>query len=103
MNEAIARYQEMLTRHPHHDLARFSLAKALFDAGQFDQARQQFLLALERKPDWMAVQILLGKCDHALGNIAAARRAFTRARQLAVEQNHEGPRAEMDQLLTELP
>ena len=35
-----------------------------------------FAVALARKPDWMAVQILLGKCDLSLGNRDAARTAF---------------------------
>jgi hypothetical protein len=50
----------------------------------------------------MAVQILVGKCDLSLGNRNAARTAFERARDLAVAQHHEGPLAEMEQLLADL-
>jgi len=102
MNEAIARYQKLLEQYPNNELARFSLGKAFFDAGEFTQAREQFALALARKPDWMAVEILFGKCELALGDRAAAKAAFERAHQLAIEQNHEGPRAEMEELLVEL-
>ena len=65
-------------------------------------AKTHLAAALASKPDWMVVQILLGKCDLALGDRAAAVAAFTRARDLAVAQNHEGPLAELEQLLSEL-
>ena len=102
MNETIARHQKMLEQYPDNELARFSLGKAYYDLGQFALAKEQFQLALTRKPDWMVVQILLGKCDLSLGDRDAAKAAFERARQLAVEQHHEGPLAEMEQLLEEL-
>lgn len=92
----------MLEQYPDNELARFSLGKAYFDAGQFDEAKEQFDFAIAKKPDWMVVQILIGKCDLALGNKAGAKNSFERAKQLAIEQNHEGPLAEMEQMLTEL-
>lgn len=102
MNETIARYQKLLEQYPNNELARFSLGKAYFDLEEFAEAKEQFEIALSRKPDWMVVQILIGKCDLATGNKAAAKTAFERARQLAVEQNHEGPLAEMDEMLAQL-
>lgn len=102
MNDTIARYQKLLEQYPDNELARFSLGKAWFDLGRFTEAREQFVRALEKKPDWMVVQILLGKCDLATGDKAGAKAAFERARQLAIEQNHEGPLAEMDAALAEL-
>jgi len=98
----IEKYRKLLEQYPNNELARFSLGKALFDAGRFDEAREQFAFALERKPDWMAVAILMGRCELARGNPAGARAVFERARRLAIEQNHEGPRAELDELLAEL-
>jgi tetratricopeptide (TPR) repeat protein len=102
MNEAIARHKKLLEQYPDNELARFSLGKAYFDAGQISEAKEQFDLAIAKKPDWMVVQILIGKCELALGNIAAAKISFERAKQLAIEQNHEGPLAEMEQMLAEL-
>ena len=102
MNEAVIKYRKLLEQYPNHELARFSLGKAYFNADEFVLAREQFELALARKPDWMVVQILIGKCDVALGNRPAARAAFERARQLAIEQTHEGPLEEMNQLLADL-
>jgi len=43
----IVRYQELLERFPDNELARFSLGKAYFDAGQFLPAREQFEIALK--------------------------------------------------------
>ena len=102
MNDAIARYQKLLEEYPTNELARFSLGKAWFNLGQFAAAKEQFELALARKPDWMVARILAGKCHLALGDRPAAKTAFERARQLAIEQDHEGPLEEMNQLLAEL-
>ncbi len=102
MNDPLARQRLMVAQHPQNELARFSLGKALFDRAEFTEAREQLSLALTRKPDWMVVQILMGKCDLSLGNRPAARAAFERARDLALAQHHEGPLAEMEQLLAEM-
>ena len=102
MSDPLARQRQMVAQHPNNELARFSLGKALFDRAEFIEAREHFAVALARKPDWMAVQILLGKCDLSLGNRDAARTSFERARDLAVAQHHEGPLAEMEQLLSDL-
>lgn len=102
MKEAIARCQKLLEQHPNNEVARFSLGKAYFDAGDFASAREQFEIALARKPDWMIVQILIGKCELHLGRRDAAEAALQRARQLAIEQKHDGPLAEVEQLLEEL-
>ncbi len=102
MDNAIARHEKMVTQFPDNLLARFSLGKALFDAGEFPRAREHLRVALAGKPDWMVVQILIGKCDLALGDQPAARAAFQRALDLAIEQHHEGPQAEMEAALQEL-
>lgn len=102
MNELVTRYEKMVEQFPQNELARFSLGKALFDANDFQRAKEQLEIALAKKPDWMVVQILIGKCDLALGNKAGAKTAFARALKLAIEQHHEGPQAEMEQALTDL-
>lgn len=102
MNDAIQRHKKLLEQYPGNELARFSLGKAYFDSGDLTNAKEQFEIALSKKPEWMVVQILIGKCDLALGDKVRARTAFERARRLAIEQNHEGPLAEMEQMLSEL-
>ncbi len=93
----------MVARFPDNELARFSLGKALYDRGELTEARTHFEAALARRPDWMVVQILIGRCDLAEGRREAAVAAFRRALALAVEQHHEGPQAELEALLSELP
>ncbi len=100
--EAIDRWKSVVAAQPANDLARFSLGKALFDAGRWGEARETFETALVRKPDWMVVQILLGRCHLALGDRDLAREAFRQGHALAVAQHHEGPQAEVEQLLAEL-
>jgi tetratricopeptide (TPR) repeat protein len=102
VNETISRYEQMVRQFPENELGRFSLGKALFDAGEFARAKEHLEIALRKKPDWMVVQILIGKCELALGNGDAAKAAFRRALQLAIEQHHEGPQAEMEQALADL-
>ncbi len=102
MNETISRYEKMVEQFPQNELARFSLGKALFDAGDFARAKEQLAVALSRKPDWMVVQILIGKCELAQSDKDAAKLSFQRALQLAIDQHHEGPQAEMEQALADL-
>ena len=102
MNEIIARHEKMVAQFPENELGRFSLGKALFNAGEYAQAKEHLAVALAKKPDWMVVQILIGKCELAAGDSTQAKAAFQRALQLAIEQHHEGPQAEMEQLLADL-
>lgn len=102
MSDAIQRWETLLASQPHNDLARFSLAKAFFDAGRHAEALPHLQQALAKKPDWMVVQILVGKCHQALGDLVAARTAYEQALKLAVAQHHDGPQMELEQLLEEL-
>ena len=103
MSDAFERQRNLVAQHPRNELARFSLGRALFDAGRLDEAEVHLSVALELRPDWMVVQILLGKCALGAGRVEEARRCFERARDLAVAQHHEGPLEEMNQMLAELP
>ena len=102
MNETVARYKKLLDQYPNNELARFSLGKAYFDIEEFALAKVQFELALTKRADWMVAQILLGRCELALGNPEGAKRVFEQARRLAIDQHHEGPLAEIEALLADL-
>lgn len=100
--DVLERHRQMVERFPENELGRFSLGKALFDLGRHGEAEEHLKVALRKKPDWMVVQILIGKCALELGRRAEAIAAFGRARDLAVSQHHEGPLAEMEGLLEDL-
>ena len=100
--DPIERHRQVVERYPENELGRFSLGKALFDLGRFDEAEPHLEVALKKRPDWMVVQILIGKCALELGRRSEAIAAFERARDLAVAQHHEGPLAEMEGLLADL-
>ena len=100
--DVLERHRQMVERFPENELGRFSLGKTLFDLGRHDEAEEHLKVALRKKPDWMVVQILVGKCALELGRRAEAIGAFERARDLAVAQHHEGPLAEMESLLADL-
>jgi TolA-binding protein len=92
----------MLAKNPGNELARFSLGKALFDDGKFAEALESFLVCVQRKPDWMVPTILIGRCHTALGDKASARASLEKARQLAIDQHHDGPLDEINGLLAAL-
>jgi predicted Zn-dependent protease len=102
MLNSIEKYRNLIQENPNNDLLRFSLGKILFDAGQYREAKEQFETAILIKPDWMAVQILIAKCELQLGNQAAARVATEKAHLLAKKQNHQGPLKETRQMLDQL-
>lgn len=95
----VARQRELVARHPASELARFSLAKALADGGQPGEAGEHLEFCLGRKPDWMVAWMLRARCAEATGDRVAARAAFAKALELAIAQDHEGPRAELEAVL----
>ncbi len=102
MNDVVARCRQMVEADPENELAWFTLGKALFDRGDYAQAREPLAAALARKADWMAAQILLARCEVYLGNREAARVALDRAQELARRQGHVGPLAQVEELLRQL-
>ncbi len=98
-NDRIARARELCEKFPGNDLARFNLAQALCDAGDFVGALEHLQALAGQKRDWMVAHILLGKALLALGRRAEAKPALQRALELAVAQHHDGPREELEDLL----
>ena len=45
MNDTVARYEKMVQMFPENELGRFSLGKALFDAGEFVRAQEHLAVA----------------------------------------------------------
>jgi uncharacterized protein HemY len=91
-----------VAQNPTNELFRFSLGKELFDEKDYDGATEHLGIALQKKPDWMLVAILLGRCWMEKGDTANARRYFELGKKLAEIQNHEGPLEEVNGLLKQL-
>ena len=90
----IAKYEALLQSRPDDELLRFSLGKALLDAGRVDDAERELRLALAAKEDWMIVTMLLAKIAGQKGDAVEAKKLWERGLQLAIDQDHEGPEEE---------
>jgi Flp pilus assembly protein TadD len=93
-NPLITKYEGLLKARPNDELIMFSLGKALLDAGRMVEAETMLRLALEKKPDWMIVTMLLAKIADQNKDFTGARALWEKGLELAIAQNHEGPEEE---------
>ena len=101
-HDRIAQALELWKNFPDNDLSRYNLAQAYFDAGDYANAGEHLRPLCAKKPDWMVVHILLGKCLLNAGERDEARRVLEHALELAIEQHHDGPREELTEFLNGL-
>jgi Flp pilus assembly protein TadD len=101
-DELIAKYESLLARRPDDELLRFSLGKALYDAGRYPEAEKQLRLALAARADWMVVTMLLAQCALRRNDAAEAKALYEKALQFAIDQDHEGPEQEIRAALARL-
>jgi Flp pilus assembly protein TadD len=102
MSDLISKYEAKVAEKPENELFRFSLAKALIDAGRHAEAELHLQWAFEKKPDWMVVVMLLAQCALQRGDKPAARAWYEKALTLALDQKHEAPEAEIRAALSHL-
>lgn len=93
-DERITRFEHKVIEQPENELHRFSLGKALFDAGRYPEAERHLRVALGKRQDWMVVVMLLGQCAQQRDDKALARSFYEKALKLAIDQHHEGPEAD---------
>jgi Flp pilus assembly protein TadD len=98
----IAKYEGLLKTRPHDELLHFSLGKALYDAGRIPEATIHLQTALEMKPDWMVVTMLLAKIALQGNDTVGARALYEKGLELAIAQDHEGPEEEIRAALAKL-
>ena len=98
----VAKYEGLLKARPNDELIKFSLGKALLDAGRIDEAEVQLRAALEMKPDWMIVTMLLAKIAGQKNDKVTAKTLWEKGLELAIAQHHDDPadecRAELAKL-----
>ena len=80
----------------------FSYGQALLDEDRTDDALAPLQSCANHDANWMMPHILLGKAHLQLGNTSDARTWLATALQLAIDQKHEDPEAEIRELLDEL-
>ena len=101
-NDRIAKALELWKKFPDNDLSRYNLAQTYFDAGDYIHAAGHLRPLCTKKPDWMVVHILLGKCLLNAGQREEAKKILESALQLAIEQHHDGPREDVAEFLKTL-
>lgn len=101
-DELIAKYEGLLAKRPDDELLRFSLGKALYDAGRYAEAEEQLRLALAARSDWMVVTMLLAQCALRRDDHAEAKALYEKALKFAIDQEHEGPEQEIRAALARL-
>ncbi len=100
--DRIAQFTALVAQQPGNALFRFSLAQALDAADRREAAVDHYRLCCASRADWMMPRILLGKLLLRAGDAAAAKPVLEEALQLAIDQNHEDPEAELRALLATL-
>ncbi len=98
----IAKYEGLLKTRPDDELLHFSLGKALYDAGRIPEGESHLRTALELKPDWMIVTMLLAKIALQRDDKVAALQLYKKGLELAITQHHEGPEEECRAVLAKL-
>ncbi len=100
--DRIARFRRLIEDNPDNELARYSLGTALFDDGKFEEAQQHLERALEHKRDWVLAYIYRARCLLKLGREDEARGLLETGRKYSVQQGHDGPIEEIDEILEEM-
>jgi Flp pilus assembly protein TadD len=86
---------------PENMLFRFSLGQALYEEGDTLAAIPHLRKCAESRADWMLPRILLGKAYLQTGQSTEARPTLETALELAIEQNHDDPAAELQSILAD--
>ena len=96
------RFATLVQSNPENAMFRFSYGEALFAENKFEDCIEHLRFCVADKNDWMLPHILLGKALIAINQKKEAIHYLERALNLAKEQKHEDPEAEVQALLAEL-
>lgn len=95
-------FQAKVDTDPNNPLLRFSLGQALFAEERYAEAQPHLRFCCEHRADWMLAKILLARALLQTGDTEAAHPLLKDALQLAIDQHHEGPEAEIRALLQDI-
>lgn len=95
----IAQFQNMAQADPENEMAHFSLAKALYDAGRFGEAAQNFVRCTELAPSMSKAYQLAAESFQKAGDNDMAAQLATRGFAIAAERGDLMPKNAMADLL----
>ena len=95
LDRRIQQFKQMAEADPNNELGHFSLGKAYFDAGRFDDAVASLTRALHLNPTMSKGYQLLGDAYDRAGNRAKAIEVMTKGVTVADEQGDRMPRDAM--------
>ncbi|MCB9849264.1 MAG: Fe(2+)-trafficking protein [Phycisphaerales bacterium] len=102
MQERIEQFKKMAEADPQNEMGHFSLGKAYFDDGQFDNAIASLTRTLELNPTYSKAYQLLGDAQAKAGNKDAALATLTKGFEVADERGDRMPRDAMAKTISEL-
>ena len=100
--QRIQQFRQMAEADPDNELGHFSLGKAYFDAGRFDEAVAPLSRVLELKPELSKAYQLLGEAYDGAGKREQAVEVMTKGVTVADQQGDIMPRDAMVSKLEEL-
>ncbi len=92
-------FRKALEQDPANELAHFSLANELCEAGQYAQALPHYEACLAVNPAWMRVHIQVGKCCLEMGVPQRARESLLKAKELMSQKRDFENLREVESLL----
>ena len=95
-------FRKLLEKDPDNPMILFSLGNELFKEGRYPEAREHLVRAVRYKPDYSVAYRTLGRAHYELNENAAARRVFTKGREVAQENGDLQTVREIDVFLRRL-
>jgi tetratricopeptide (TPR) repeat protein len=98
----LEQFKQMAAEFPDSAMAQFSLGKAYLERRQYAEAVKSLEAAVRLDAQYAAAMVSLGDAYAGAGQAEQAREVLTRARGVALAQNHPGLAEEIDERLADL-
>jgi tetratricopeptide (TPR) repeat protein len=100
--DRIAMLSEILTANPEDSFARYGLAQEYSNAGQIDQALQEFKTLIEKNPDYTPAYFMAAQALAKASRIDEAKRLLVDGISSARRTGNTHAQSEMTAMLEEL-
>lgn len=92
----------MVKDFPDSPMGHFSLGRYYLEGNRFAEAAAALARAVALDTDYLAAMVALAEAQVGAGQKDAAKASLERARELALQQHHEGLAEELDEKLQDL-